>query len=886
MENTNEVKLKVQKPYYQMNMWEKMAFNIKKAIKNKISNFHFSVVKFIIALVLIAILTVVVIVIISNRTQFPKKTPYDKTGFIHANELNKENLYFENDDYTFEIDYKTTHITLTDKASNTKWTSTPIDNQKKDVLTLWYASGISEVLEFGSYEKSVNYLSTKNFYIRENTFERSVEVLYNFGGKIKVDYTDFPKVIEKSRYETLILNKFKDYIDTLTGTEKTEANRALRRLESSYKLEQNEYRLDNGQSMTDTYINNLNYIFYEICGYTKDDLEYDNNQYGIVIDKTYPRFEVSIKYTLTDEGLDVQLINESIVDYEDAPLVYIDVLPYFGCGLSTDEGYALIPDGSGIILDFNSKRSYTSAYEARLYGTDYSITNDLAPSNIQKLSLGVYGMKVNDTGFINIAKSGAESCGVIYENSTKAKPYNTANYRYYYRECDYYWFSSLSQPVNITTWTNQYNAKSLDLLITKVGGDGNYSEMAKVYQQYLVKEGLLYQNDQTKDICLDLTLIGGYLEKKKFLGIPYEKVSSLTNTEEVKEIIDELLDKQITNINVIYEGFFNQGIKPTYEGKIDYNHVIGSRKKLKQLNSYLENKQLEFYPSYLISSAYTKENLNDKNLVKNIYGKVVARYDLLEPVYTLNTKTRPLYTLHIDTYQKTLKKITKELNKMGTSNIGFLDFGSELYGNYQNKYTYYKSDTINAYQEAMNVYSSNFEKVMTKNPNDYAFKYTTLALDVPFKGTDYQIVNYSVPFYQLVVSGYLDYSFEPFNLNDEYTFDYYKMKALEYASNISMLWTYKKTEELIGTEYDHYYSTYYKNWIDETVSIYQEMSKTKVYESTLVYHEIIDNNQKLAHSKYANGLEIIFNYTNEGYIYQGVLVEANSYKVVKEALNG
>lgn len=886
MENTKETKLKVQKPYYQMNMWEKWGFHIKNAVKNKCAQIHFSIVKCIILVVLIAVLAIVVVVVVSHRTKFPEKLPYDKTGFIHANEWNKENILFENDAYTFELDYKTTHITLTDKANHTTWTSTPVDNTKKDVLTLGYASGISEVLEFGSYEKSVNYLDTKNFYIRERLTDASVEVLYCFGGKIKVDYTDFPKVIEKSRYETLILNKFKEYIETLTGTEQREARSALKRLESSYKLEENAYRLDNGQSMSTTYINNLNYIFYEICGYTKEDLEYDNSQYGIVIDRTYPRFEVSIQYTLTNEGLEVKLVNESIVDYEDAPLVYIDVLPYFGCGLSTDEGYALIPDGSGILLDFNSKRSYTSAYEARLYGTDYSMTNTLVPSHVQKLSLGVYGMKVNDTGFINIAKSGAESCGIIYENSTKAKPYNTTKYRYYYRECDYYWFSSLSQPVNITTWANQYNSKTLNLLIATVNGDGNYAQMAQLYQQYLVKEDLLVQKDQTNDIMLDLTFIGGYLEEKNYLGIPYEKVSSLTNTDEVKEIIDELLEKQITNINVIYEGFFNQGIKSTYAGKIKYNNEIGSRKKLNQLNHYLETKQIDFYPSYRISSAYTKDNLKDKNLVKNIYGKVVARYDALEPVYTLDTKTRALYTLHIDTYQKTLTKITKELNKIGTSNIGFLDFGSELYGNYQNKYTYYKSDTIDAYQEAMRMYSHQFEKVMTTHPNDYAFPYTTLALDVPMKGTDYQIVKYSVPFYQLVVSGYLDYSFEPFNLNDEYTFDYYKMKALEYASNISMLWTYQKTEKLIGTEYDAYYSTYYKNWMDETIRIYQEMQKTKVYESALIDHEILENNQNLAHSKYKNGLEIIFNYTNEDYYYQGILVEANSYRIVKEALNG
>lgn len=885
-EQTIQKKTKEKKPYYQMNAFQKGWFQIKNGVKEKISNFHFSFIKFIIAILFIALLIVIVVVIVSNRSKFPVKAAYDKTGFIPYDALENKSVHFENETYVFDMDYQTTHFTLTDKRTNQEYSSLPKDTNKKsfDTLTLWYASGISEVREFGNYAYSILYHNIKNYAIRETN--QSVEVLYSLGGKIKIDYTDFPKVIEKNRYEEKILNAFTEYANNQTGEEKSKARTALRILKACYKLSETEYTLDGYEALSDEYIDNLYYIFYTICGYTKEDLENDNLQYGNTQNRTYPKFEVAIRYTLTNDGLMVELVNESIVDYEDAPLVYIDVLPYFGCGTTSDQGYALIPDGSGVLMDFNAKRSYTSTYEARIYGTDYSITTDTAPANVEKLNLGVYGMKINSGGFINIATNGAESCSIRYHNSDKANPYNTTNYRFFYRECDYYWFSSLSQPVNITTWSNEFNKQSLNFWIKTLEENSTYVTMAKTYQAYLVNQGLLKKHDETKEVGLDLTLLGGYLEEKNFIGIPYKKVTSLTNTDEVKQIVDALLEKEVKNINVIYEGFYNEGIKTTYAGKIDYHGVIGSKSKLKKLNAYLEENNLHFYPNVRISSAYSKDNLSDKMLVKNIYGEIVARYDADEPKYLLDTTSTPLYTLQINTYDKTLQKVCKQLNKLDIQNIGFLDFGNEIYGNYQTKNTYFRSDCLEAYLHTMQTYAPNFQNILMNNPNDYAFQYASLALNVPFKGTDYQIVYQVVPFYQLVVSGYIDYSFEPFNLNDEYSFDYYKMKALEYGSNISMVWTYEKTMDLIGTEYDHYYSTYYQNWLDETVAIYEELNQTKAYQGVLQNHLILDEKGQITTSIYDNGLQIIFNYTNQPFIYEEMQIDANSYKIVKEASNG
>ena len=121
----------------------------------------------------------------------------------------------------------------------------------------------------------------------------------------------------------------------------------------------------------------------------------DNALNGVEIDRTYPRFEMSLLYTLTNDGLSVKLVNDSIVDYETEPLLYVDILPYFGAASTTDTGYTLIPDGSGVIIDYNNNRSYASPYEQRIYGDDlapFKNINEVKKEN-KDLTTDIYDLE-------------------------------------------------------------------------------------------------------------------------------------------------------------------------------------------------------------------------------------------------------------------------------------------------------------------------------------------------------------------------------------------------------------------------------------------------------------------------------------------------------------
>ena len=138
-----------------------------------------------------------------------------------------------------------------------------------------------------------------------------------------------------------------------------------------------------------------------------------------------------------------------------------------------------------------------------------------------------------------------------------------------------------------------------------------------------------------------------------------------------------------------------------------------------------------------------------------------------------------------------------------------------------------------------------------------------------------------MPFYQLVISGYIGYSGESINLNDKESLNYYLMKSLETGSSIAMTWTAEDTIKLIQTEYDNYYSTYYGNWLDKATSMFETLEAISSTHSYLVKHELLNQDGTLTKSTFANGSEIIFNYNTGDVTYDGVTIPKNGYFVLK-----
>ena len=157
------------------------------------------------------------------------------------------------------------------------------------------------------------------------------------------------------------------------------------------------------------------------------------------------------------------------------------------------------------------------------------------------------------------------------------------------------------------------------------------------------------------------------------------------------------------------------------------------------------------------------------------------------------------------------------------------------------------------------------------------------AKDIPYQSTQKEILDYSIPFYQLVVNGLFDYSAESINTNIEDGIDQHVMKMIETGSNPQFTFTHDSSSELVRTEYNYYYNTEYSNWLGEITQIFYELDSLEIYKGRLVSHErLIPNVYLVTYLVDGREIQIILNYSFASYYHSNgnVIVGAKSYKAL------
>src|SRR5690606_29244361 len=115
---------------------------------------------------------------------------------------------------------------------------------------------------------------------------------------------------------------------------------------------------------------------------------------------------------------------------------------------------------------------------------------------------------------------------------------------------------------SINVYSEGLPAKDIVVRYTFLSGEeADYVGMARYYQRYLVEKYGLRPVEASGDIPFFLELVGAVWKKPLFMGIPPVRAVPLTDFDEARTIVDELLTAGVSRIVLQYSGWQRGGLK-------------------------------------------------------------------------------------------------------------------------------------------------------------------------------------------------------------------------------------------------------------------------------------------------------------------------------------
>lgn len=627
--------------------------------------------------------------------------------------------------------------------------------------------------------------------------------------------------------------------------------------------------------------------YFRNIGYTYEEIDAAYAELGYVSrTEAFACFRVNVDYILEDGRLKVDLDAGNIeYDKDLFILTNLRLLPFFGAGESGSDGYVFLPDGSGAIINFNNDGSKKNQLTSgKLYGPDAAETNSDRGSQKLEFRYPVFGIKDGDKALVGIVTDGDGVANINCQLGNMIHSYNTSY-------ADFVICQGAQYENNFGGQENwvQYDRIGYQGHISLeyhflTGEDANYSGMAMAYQDYLRREVLPEETDHDQTMPLMLETLATIGNNVRVLGIPMFKDVEVTSYKEAADMVTELTEAGIDNINLRYQGWYNGGNFNHFSTGVDMEGSAGSKSDLKKLNQLLKESGGRLFMDGELMQAFMSRSTFDFSYrptfdgVRNLFNKQ-AFYPLLDP--TMMMVMRFYFCVDPAKLLSYYEGFSKDYAKLGMENISLGSVGEVLNSNYRKGGYVNRQDAEEIGKELLNRADEEYDKIIVDSGNAYTFGSTDHILNLPDTNSNYIIEDGSVPFIQMALHGYIEYSGMPINLADDY--ETAILRYIEYGS-VPYFLLCDTEAYVLKNSYSmdkKLYTTVYDDWKESMVEAYKEISGalSGVRDAHMIRHEQISSD--FFRSTYDNGTVIYVNYSDTEQTADGVSVPAMDYAVVE-----
>lgn len=809
---------------------------------------------------------------------------------LNGYEGEENTIVMENDAIKFEMDPATTQFAVTVKETGKVWRSNPEDGANDPIaqasekgrlqstLSIVWSTKNGVDAEYNNYDYGI-----KNGLYDIETGENYVKVKYSIGDVDREYYIPPVTTEEKLEYwfsqmesndATLIKEYYKKY-DINKLSKKDNKDELL----AQYPILADEVIY----VLRDKTNNSLKQKFegmFEAAGYTAEDYEEDKELSSAEKTTDKPVFNVSVVYRLDGDDLLVEVPMSELEYQDDKPIYSLTVLPYFGAGTTEDEGFLLVPEGGGALINFNNGKTTQNSYYANVYGWDMCIDRS-AVVHETRTYFNTFGVSETDNSFLCILEEGAPYAAIQADISGRYNTYNYVNAVYSIAQREQYDVSSLA---NGTMY--MYLEQLPDEVLTqryRFIDSGSYVDMANVYRGYMQdKYGAdMAMRDET-ETPVALEIVGAVDKVKQVLGVPVSRPLKLTTYEEAEAIATELYSEGLSNMRVKLTGWMNGGVQQKMLSRVRTISSLGSKSDLKDMVKDVEALGTEVYLDGITHYAQDSNLLNGFSVLSDV-ARFISKekaelYSYSSITYAQRDSQDPYYLLHADKILEMTDNLVKGAEKFG-ANISLNDTGYVLSSDFYRKKTVSRQQAMEMQSQQLKEISDSGMGIMTRMGNDYAIMYTDIVTGMDLNGSEYSIVDTFIPFYQLALHGYVNYTGDALNLAGETQEEL--LRSAEYGAGLYFTVMNESPFALQKTLYTEYFGAEYSAWHDRIVSIYSRYNEELGHTFNQRMTDHISFSNELKCTVYEDGTRVYVNYSYNDAEADGHRVPARDYLVVK-----
>ncbi len=614
----------------------------------------------------------------------------------------------------------------------------------------------------------------------------------------------------------------------------------------------------------------------------KNEIDLQLTENGYIAKVTYPDIGISYKATLVmdERGFSVSIPKDSIeeTDVENYTVASFYVYPFLGYSyLGEDDGYMIIPDGQGAIIELkDNEERYKSPFDRAVYGTNIGIEDTVYSDwgvSAEQVLLPVFGMvhEEDQLAVLGFIENGDAAARIMaYPNGVRMK-FDWVCAKYLYRMI----YSQPTGPNSSTISMRTEYARDIDILqefLLEDGERANYAGLATALREYMTEKGY-FGEAETNEFDIGIDFLGVETENW-MLG---KQAVVMTSFSQAADILKELGEKGVHGVNVTFRGWQEGGLYgalPT-DGYSPAG-ALGGDGGLQDLKSATEGQRdrLSLEADFLRLNTET-----NPLLFYNSFKKITGQ-----------TWNRPTFgkvygTLYALTPKKTLEIGRNTMKAMADHGIG----GVSLTGVPTLMSDYYEDNHYQDSTRAMNSYetlvkeSADQMETMLDKANCYLWRYAAALKNMPIACSDYTYVKRDIPFLAITVSGKIPYYTEyvNFQANNVKFF----LHLVEQGTRPTFLLTAEDPIKLQNTNSNDIYSAKWElyqdmipQWANELASLHEVIGKAQITGHTF--------QGDLVRVEWSNGVKVYVNFGSTEASMDGVTAGPLSYTVVPAAQGG